>query len=126
MKKQKAVKENSFTFPPQEEVSRVLKRISQPGYRRVNVGLLPNATESDKAKFLLCKSILRYEQDNNISEEELREKLGINQSKLEYILFGHINKTNLEDLINYLGKLHIPYELKINNQYGREASSQTY
>ncbi|CAJ0761308.1 7805_t:CDS:2 [Entrophospora sp. SA101] len=31
-----------------EELERVRKRIARPGYRRVNIGLLPNATESDK------------------------------------------------------------------------------
>src|SRR6185369_4435926 len=97
-----------FIFPPQEELERVRKRIARPGYRRVNIGLLPNATESDKIKYHLCKSILAYEQDNEFSEKELREKLGINQVKLEHILFCHLDKLTIEELIDYLGELHIP------------------
>src|ERR1043165_3343938 len=97
-----------FTFPPKEELERVRKRIARPGYRRVNIGLLPDATEVDKVKYHLCKSILAYEQDSEISEKELREKLGINQVKLEHILFGHISKLTIEELINCLEELHIP------------------
>ncbi|CAI2175661.1 14107_t:CDS:2 [Funneliformis geosporum] len=66
-----------FTFPPQEEMKRVLKRIARPGYRRVNIGLLPDATEADKVKYHLCLSISRYQDENNLPEKELANKLGI-------------------------------------------------
>jgi predicted XRE-type DNA-binding protein len=116
-----------FTFPPQEELERVRRRISRPGYRRVNIGLLPNATEADKVKYHLCKSILTYEQDNNTSEKELREKLGVSQVKLEHILFCHISKLTIEELINYLEALHIPCQLKTNIPYQHEKfASKTY
>ena len=106
-----------FTFPPKEELERVRKRIARPGHRRVNIGLLPNATEADKVKYHLCKSILAYEQDNDLSEKELREKLGVNQVKLEHILFAHISKLTIEELIDYLEELHIPCQLKTNIPY---------
>ena len=83
----------------------------------MNIGLLPDATEADKVKYHLCKSILAYEQDNNISEKELRKKLGVNQTKLEHILFAHISKLTIKELINYLTELHIPYRLKTNLSY---------
>src|SRR5687768_12448141 len=117
----------NFTFPPKEELERVRKRIARPGYRRVNIGLLPDATEADKVKYHLCKSILVYEQDNNVSEKELREKLGISQVKLEHILFSHISKLTIEELINYLETLHIPCQLKINAPYRYEkVTAKTY
>lgn len=116
-----------FTFPPKEELERVKKRIARPGYRRVNIGLLPNATEVDKIKYHLCKSILSYEQDNNVSEKELREKLEVSQVKLEHILFCHISKLTIEELINYLEILHIPCQLKTNIPYQHERfASKTY
>jgi predicted XRE-type DNA-binding protein len=107
-------KSKGFKFPPKEELEKVRKRIARPGYRRVNIGLLPDATEADKVKYHLCKSILAYEQDNNVSEKELRNKLGINQVKLEHILFAHISKLTIEELINCLDKLPIPCRLKTN------------
>jgi molybdenum cofactor biosynthesis enzyme MoaA len=98
-----------FTFPPQEELERVRKRIARPGYRRINIGLLPNATESDKVKYHLCLSISRYQDENNLSEKELAQELGINKVKLEYILFRHLDKLTLEELINYLSELPLPF-----------------
>jgi|GEM_PF-3277019 len=116
-----------FTFPPKEELERVRKRIARPGYRRVNIGLLPNATESDKVKYHLCKSILAYEQDNGLSEKELKERLGINQVKLEHILFAHISKLTIEELIDYLSELRIPCRLKTNLSYDyKKVTAKTY
>src|SRR6185436_280205 len=66
-----------FTFPPKEELERVRKRIARPGYRRMNIGLLSNATEADRAKYNLCLNISRYQDKNNLTEKELAQRLGI-------------------------------------------------
>src|SRR6266487_4131765 len=116
-----------FIFPPQEELERVRKRIARPGYRRVNIGLLPNATESDKVKYHLCLSISRYQDENNLSEKELAQRLEINQVRLEYILFRHLDKLTLEELFNYLEKLPLPLKLKTNFPYDRKkATAETH
>src|ERR1044072_7488303 len=103
-----------FKFPPKEELDRVRKRIARPGYRRVNIGLLPDATEADKVKYHLCLNISRYQDEHDLTEKELAKKLGINKAKMEYILFRHLDKVDLEELINYLEELHVPCQLKIN------------
>jgi hypothetical protein len=120
-------KQQRFIFPPQEEIKRVLKRIARPGYRRVNIGLLPDATEADKVKYHLCLSISRYQDENDLTEKELAQKLGINKTKLEYILFRHLGKLTLEELFNYLEKLSLPLKLKTNFSYDRkEVSAKTH
>jgi len=111
-----------FSFPPEEEIKKVLKRVEQPNYRRVNIGLHPDATEAEKAKHKLCKTIARYERENKLSEQELGKKLGIDQAKTEYILFCHIDKLHLDELINYADNLHLPFKLIIN---GLHASQKT-
>ena len=116
-----------LTFPPKEELARVKKRIARPGYRRVNTGLLSNATESDKVKYHLCLSISRYQDENNLSEKELAQKLGISKTKLEYVLFRHLDKLTLEELVNYLSELPLPFKLKTNLAYDhKEAAYKTY
>jgi predicted XRE-type DNA-binding protein len=112
-----------FTFPPKEELERVRKRIARPGYRRVNIGLLPDATEADKVKYHLCLSISRYQDENNLSEKGLAQKLGINKAKVEYILFRHLDKLTLEELVNYLSELSLPFKLKTNLSYDRKETS---
>ena len=117
-----------FSFPPEEEIKKVIKRMTQPGYRRINQGLLPNATTEEKIKYELCQNISRYARKNNLTEKELGKKLGIDQAKTEYILFAHINRLILGELIAYVDNLHIPLEIKIISQNGHQktTSHRTY
>ncbi|MCE8159275.1 MAG: hypothetical protein I3270_01715 [Candidatus Moeniiplasma glomeromycotorum] len=117
------INKRKFTFPPKEELERVRKRIARPGYRRINIGLLPNATEADKVKYHLCLSISRYQDENDLSEKELASKLGISKVKLEYILFRHLDKLTLEELFNYLETLPLPLKLKTNFPYDRKKAT---
>ena len=106
--------DKKFSFPPEEEIKKVLKRVEQPNYRRVNIGLHPNATPAEKAKYKLCKDILRYKQENKLTTEDMAQKLELNIPKTEYILFSHIDKFHLDELINYADSLHLPFKLTIN------------
>jgi hypothetical protein len=116
-----------FSFPPEEEIKKVLKKVEESNYRRVNIGLHPNATPAEKAKYKLCKTIARYVRENKLSEQELGKKLEINQAKTEYILFCHIDKLNLEELVNQTEKLSMPLEVKINSKYAWEkATAKAY
>ena len=106
--------DEKFSFPPEEEIKKVLKRVEQPNYRRDNIGLDPNATPAEKAKYKLCKDILRYKQENKLTTEDMAQKLELNIPKTEYILFSHIDKFHLDELINYADSLHLPFKLTIN------------
>jgi hypothetical protein len=88
--------------------------VEQPNYRRVNIGLHPNATPAEKAKYKLCKDILCYKQENKLTTEDMAQKLELNIPKTEYILFSHIDKFHLDELINYADSLHLPFKLTIN------------
>jgi predicted XRE-type DNA-binding protein len=114
--------DKKFSFPPEAEIKKLLKRVEQPGFRRVNIGLHPNATPAEKAKYKLCKDILRYKQENKLTTEDIAQKLGLNTPQTEYILFSHINKLHLDELINYADSLHLPFKLIIN---GLHASQKT-
>ena len=88
--------------------------MQQPGYRRINQGLAWDATPTAKAKYEICQNILRYKQENDLSEQEMGERLGIKkQEKLEYLLFCHIDKFTLDKLVSYATQLFAPFELKI-------------
>ncbi|CAH1758449.1 13377_t:CDS:1 [Entrophospora sp. SA101] len=96
-----------FAFPPKEEFERVVKR-ARKSDRRTNFGLTPWATELDKAKHKLCKTIARYERENNLTEKGLAKKLGITHAKVEKILFCHIDELTFEELTDYLKELSMP------------------
>lgn len=127
MKSTNISKENlkKSILPPEKEIARVNKIVSKAGFRRVNIGLMPNASELDKTKYNICQSIARYQRENHLEEENLAKRLRISQNKLEEILFCHINKLELEELINHVDKLTGHLEVKINYD-GEKASAEAY
>jgi len=111
-----------YGFPDEAEIERVIKRVTQLGYRRINKGLFPNASKQDKVKHNLCQSIGDYCDDNQLSEQKLAQKLDINQEKLECILFCHINKLTVEELIDYIDKLTGHLEVKVNYDHPKTSA----
>ena|SRR5438067_914583 len=119
--------EKKFSFPPEEELKKLLKRVEEPNFRRVNIGLHPNATSIEKAKYKLCKDILRYKQENKLTTEDIAQKLGLNITKTEHILFSHINKLHLDKLIDYADSLHLPFKLIINSLHvSQKTTAEAY
>ena|ERR1043166_1871801 len=108
----------NFSFPPQKEFERVVKK-AKTNHRNSNFLLPPDANELDKAKYKLCKDILHYKQQNKLSTENISQQLELSIPKTEYILYSHINKLRLDELINYANKLCLSFELKINGNYGQ-------
>jgi predicted XRE-type DNA-binding protein len=100
-------KNSHSVFPPQEEFERVVER-AQKSDKRTNIGLSPNASSEEKAKYKFCKAIACYTLENNISEQELAERLGVSHSKLEKVIFCHIDELNLKELVDYVAKLSLP------------------
>jgi len=100
-----------FSFPPEEEMEKVIKRMTQPGYRRINKGLKPDSSFKERKKYNFCKDIVCHATKNNLTEKDLTKQLGIDQEKLEYVLFCHINKLTSKELTNYLNILHINNKL---------------
>ncbi|CAI2196127.1 14814_t:CDS:2, partial [Funneliformis geosporum] len=107
-------KAKRFVFPPPEEFERVVKR-AQRSHRRTNILLHPNASAAERVKYNLCKNIARYERENNLTEKELAKKLGITHSRVEKILFCHIDELDLEELPTNLREYKC--DLVIDNQH---------
>jgi predicted XRE-type DNA-binding protein len=117
---------NHSVFPPQAEFERVVQRISKSD-KRTNFGLLPNASDEQKAKYKFCKTIALYTLKNGISEQELAKRLRVSHSKVEEVIFCHINELDLKELVDYVAKLSLPWEIKVNIDYAREkTTAKTY
>ena len=59
----------------------------------------------------------RYERINNLTEKGLTKKLGITHAKVEKIIFCHIDELDLKELVDYVAKLSLPWEIKVNSKY---------
>lgn len=112
-----------FSFPPEEKMQGVIKRFEDPNYNRVNIGLKPNASELDKAKYDICQSISRYKRENKLTPSELAKKIKISKEKTDDILFGRISNFNFEELASFTEKLKGHLEIKINYD-GKKASAR--
>ena len=91
----------------------VLAEIEDSNYQGGSWALPENPTPLEKAKYELCEKILGYQEDNNLSDKELRQKTGLSQEKLEDILFTRIEKVNSDELINVASKLFAPCQVEI-------------
>ena len=116
---------NHSVFPPQEEFERVVKRISKSD-KRTNIGLSPNASSIEKAKYDFCQTIARYRRENNLTEKTVAQQLGIALPRLDSILYSHIDKFTLDELASYVNNLHIPFELRVVNYGRKEATTKAY
>jgi hypothetical protein len=112
-----------FTFPPEEELERITKYFSDPNCKEINIGLMPNASELDKAKYDICQSISRYKRISKLTPSELAKKLKISKEKTDDILFGRISNFQFEELASYTEKLN--GHLKVNIDYDGELTRPT-
>lgn len=108
-------KKENYSFPTEAELREVREKANSPAYRYKNYALSPNASAEEKFKYQICQSILIYQQENNLPVEKIAEVIGISPQKTYDVLLGKITVFSLNDLVNYLENLHIPFEVKITN-----------
>lgn len=72
-----------------------------------------NPTPSEKAKYELCRQMVAYKQDNNLSTEKIAERINLTNSETQDILFYHIDYFTLDRLITYAGHLFSTSEVKV-------------
>jgi len=112
-------------FPNEEEIERITEYFSDPNCKEINIGLSPDASELDKAKYDICQSISRYKRVNKLTPSGLAKKIRISKEKTDDILFGRITNFNLDELVSYTGKLNGHLEVKISYD-GEKASVRAW
>src|SRR3954447_21873928 len=98
-------KNNINFFPPEERLVKIREKMLAPNYPRVNKPLPKNATSLEKSKYFLCKKVLVYKQDNNLSVEKLAQQINLTVPEVEDILFCRIDKFTLDRLVAYIDNL---------------------
>ncbi|CAJ0868521.1 1345_t:CDS:10 [Entrophospora sp. SA101] len=79
-----------------------LKKAEDPNYQReINKSLPENPSSLQVAKFKLCKKILGYKLDNNLTREQIADKIQLSKAETEDILFCEIEKFTLDRLTEY-------------------------
>lgn len=98
----------------EKSFSEYLKEIEDPkNNQEVNYALPENPTPLQAAKFEICQEILGYKLDNDLTREQVAEKMGISRAETEDILFCHIEEFTLDRLVSYASKLFDPLQVKV-------------
>jgi predicted XRE-type DNA-binding protein len=74
--------------------------------------LPPGASSLDKMKYELCKQLLVYMQDHELTQRELAKKLGVVESRVSEALHYRIQKVTLDRLVRYHQTLNPKFGLK--------------
>lgn len=92
-----------------------LQEIESPEYDGADAswGLPENPTTLEKTKYEICEKILGYQQDNNLTDEEIAKKIHLTTSETRDILYCHIDYFTLDRLITYAGRLFSTSEIKV-------------
>jgi predicted XRE-type DNA-binding protein len=100
-----------------------LQKIEDPRHQsQINRSLPRNPTSLQVAKYKLCKKILSYKLKNNLTREQIAEKINLSQAETEDILFCEIEKFTLDRLLTYASQLFSPAEVSINVESKEPAS----
>jgi|ERR1043166_243031 predicted XRE-type DNA-binding protein len=96
------------------EFEKHLQKIEDPKYQReINRALPPQATPLQITKYQLCKKILSYKLNNNLTREQVAQKINLSKAETEDILFCEIEKFTLDRLTDYASRLFAPCEIEV-------------
>ena len=99
--------------PSDAEWTEIHKAASRIGKKK-GAGLLPpGASSLDKTKYDLCRRLLVYMRENDLSQRELAKKLGVVESRVSEILRYRIQKVTLDRLVKYHQTLDPRFSLKV-------------
>jgi predicted XRE-type DNA-binding protein len=104
---------NNYNYQYPQGDKEIIDKISNPNYE-VGTYILPKkASVEEKIKYEICQTILKYQQENQISYQEISQQIDFSFAKTMNVLKGRINDFNLNELVNCLEKLTIPCQVKI-------------
>ena|ERR1043166_3951450 len=97
-----------------KKFEKYLQEVSDPkNNSEVNYSLPKNPSPLQVVKYKLCKQILGYKLKNDLTREQIAERMGISKAETEDILFCHIEEFTLDRLIVYASQLLDPAEVNI-------------
>ena len=85
-----------------------------------------NANIIEKIKYQFSQVITRYLVRNNLTEEEVASKLGLDKNIAARLLRGYTENFSIETLIAYVEKLHLPLKVKVVEESPTKSTSKNF
>ena len=73
----------------------------------------PDATDLEKLKYEICKAFIKYKQRHRLSQRELAEEIGANESVVSKIVHYKIDQFTVDRLMKYLTAIDSQVTFKV-------------
>jgi predicted XRE-type DNA-binding protein len=103
-------------FPNEKELKEVRDALSVGVAARM---LSPDAGPVERLKFSLCEQFVSYLSQNKLTQRELAEKIGIDESLMSKIVHYHFDDFTIDRLVKYLAILFPKADLEIQIKMGK-------
>jgi predicted XRE-type DNA-binding protein len=98
-------------FPSEAELKDIRERLSQGPASKV---LPKNASPIDKTKYAICKEIVIYKNKHKLTQRQLAEKIGENESLMSKVVHYNIEEFTIDRLMKFLNAIYPNAEININ------------
>ena len=98
-------------FPSEKELKEVRDDLEKGPASRM---LSPNAGPVERLKFSLCEQFVSYLLEHKITQRELAEKIGIDESLMSKIVHYNFDDFTIDRLVKYLSILFPKADLEIS------------
>jgi predicted XRE-type DNA-binding protein len=98
-------------FPSDAELEEVRERLSKGPASKV---LPKDASTIDRTKYAICREIVIYKNKKNMTQRELAEKIGENESLISKVVHYNIEEFTIDRLMKFLSEIYPNAEIKIN------------
>lgn len=97
-------------FPNKKQLDRVRAKLAQvEGTLMIAV----DATPLERFRWDICQKFIQFKAENQISQEDLAESLGVDKAKVSKILHHRIEEFSTDRLIKLYQKLNPQIKLKV-------------
>ena len=97
-------------YPNTKQINDLLNSMSDDEF---SVLIPDDATDVEKIKFELCKNFIIYFREHKMSQVELANLLGVDKSRINWIVKYRIEHFSIDYLYSLLKQLNPKIELKI-------------
>jgi predicted XRE-type DNA-binding protein len=99
-------------FPSEKEISQVRNLLSKGPASHL---LSKKATPNEKVKYLICQKLVAYKNKHHLSQRELAQKIGENESLISKIIHYRTEKFTIDRLLKFLHRVYpnMDIELKV-------------
>ena len=96
---------------PSEAVLKVMRKKLSKGM--ASRPLPENASLVEKIKYSICREILIYKMNNDLTQRQLAEILGENESLISKVIRYHIDQFTIDRLLKFLNIIYPDVEFKL-------------